>query len=128
VANFLDEVAYRTRLAWGVLTGMVPIEMEKRFWNRSLETPVLIDVGDWVTTRRICTVLVWPPLESPPEDAQRDYGERVVMVKQVLAKGASDMALTTSFETDYDLRWEHERKVWVSEDGFAYDGRLGRDG
>ena len=26
------------------------------------------------------------------------------------------------FETDQGLRWDHERQVWTTRDGFAYDG------
>ena len=44
------------------------------------------------------------------------------MVKQVIARGATEKMWSTRFEVDYGLRWDHERQVWTAEDGFAYDG------
>jgi hypothetical protein len=121
--DFLDEAAYRCVLAFDVITGRVPREVEQRWWNRSLEAPVLIEVRDWVTDRRLFSILVWPSLESAPEDAQQAHFQRVQQVKEVIAKGASDMAMTTSFETDYGLRWDYKREVWTASDFFAYDGK-----
>jgi hypothetical protein len=37
------------------------------------------------------------------------------------------MAFSTRLETDYGLRWDHERQVWTTRDGFAYDGSEARD-
>lgn len=126
-------MAARGSLAYKVLTGRVPIETHKAWWNRNAETPVAIECRSWVDDRHIFTTLVWPSLESEDEDAAADHFERVAQVKQVLAKGATDMALTTRFDVDWDLTWDHERKCWVGSDGFAYDGlretdiRSGRD-
>ena len=91
-----------------------------------METPVLIDAVDWTDERRIFSVLVWPPVEVDDEAIAGHY-ERVQQVKQVIARGASDMALTTLLETDYGLKWDHDRKVWVTSGSFAYDGTLERD-
>jgi hypothetical protein len=126
-ADFFDELGFRCSLAFRVITGRVPIGIEERFWIRSVETPAMITVRDWTNNRRIFSVLVWPVLEADRELAPQENLERLQQVKQVLAKGASDMALTTSFETDYGLTWDHDRKVWIATDGFAYDGTLERD-
>jgi hypothetical protein len=102
-------------------------EVEKRYWNRSGERPVLIDVFDWTDDRRIFTVLVWPSLESSVEDATSDYRERVRTVKEAIGKGAAEMAWSTRYETDCGLKWDHERQVWTARDGFAYDGQRTHD-
>jgi hypothetical protein len=122
IGDFLDEAAFRVVLAFDVILGRLPLEVEKRYWNRSLETPVLIDVFDWTSERRIFIVLVWPSLESSVEDATSDHRERVRTVKGAIGKGAAEMAWSTRFETDYGLKWDHERQVWAARDGFAYDG------
>jgi hypothetical protein len=117
---FLDEAAFRTSLAWAVLRGKSPKPVEKRWWNRAAEAPVLIDVFDWTNERHIFSVLVWPALEVPPEKAAHAQRERARTIQQVIAKGAAEMMWSTRFEVDYGLRWNHERKVWVAADGFAY--------
>jgi hypothetical protein len=127
LASFFDEAEFRLLLSWDVMRGNVPLRTEKRWHNRSLETPVLIDVYDWTDDRRIFSVLVWPSLESQPDVAELAHFERVVQVKQVLAKGATEQALTTLFETDWDLKWDHERRCWITQDGFAYDGARSTD-
>jgi hypothetical protein len=118
----------RTTLAFKVLTGRVPLQSEKRWHNRNAETPVLIDIYDWTNDRRIFSVLVWPCLESDPETAALDHFERVAEVREVIARGATEMALTTRLDTDWDLSWDHSRKCWVASDGFAYDGWRTTDG
>jgi hypothetical protein len=65
--------------------------------------------------------LVWPPVESSLEDALEDYEQRVKAVKQVIARGANEMTWSTRFETDFGLKWDRERQVWTTQDGFAYD-------
>ena len=42
--GFLDEAAFRVSLASAVLWGRLPLQAEKRWWNRSTETPALLDV------------------------------------------------------------------------------------
>jgi hypothetical protein len=114
-------------LASCVIVGRLPRHVERRYWNRSLETPVLIDIFDWTDDRRIFTVLVWPSLEFSAEDATSDHRERVRTVKEAIGKGAAEMAWSTRFETDFGLRWDHERQVWTARDGFAYDGQRTHD-
>jgi len=122
VGGFIEEAADRTSLAWAVLRGRSPKPVEKRWWNRSTEAPVLIDVWDWTDDRHIFSVLVWPALEVPisektPDEAQR---ERAKQVMRVIHAGAAEMAWSTRYEVDYGLRWDHARQVWTATDGFAY--------
>jgi hypothetical protein len=127
VGAFLDEAGFRMSLAWAILVGRVPIETEKRFWNRNRERPVLIDVYSWVDDRRIFSVLVWPALEEDPHDADYVFRERVDEVKEAIAKGCGEKSWSTHFfETDWGLRWDQRREVWVDEDGYAYDGSFAR--
>jgi hypothetical protein len=126
VGDFFEEVAFRVVLAFDVIVGRMPRQVERRWWNRSTETPVLIDVFDWTDDRRIASVLVWPPLESSAETALRDHRARATQVKEVkevIARGATEMAYSTRFETDYGLRWNYDREVWTGSDGFTYDGK-----
>jgi hypothetical protein len=122
VGAFLEEAAFRASLAWAVLRGKAPKPVEKRWWNRSLETPILIDTYDWVDERLIFSILVWPALEVPPEQAARAQEARAQKVLRVLHAGAAEMAWSTRYEVDYGLKWDHSRQVWAAEDGFAYDG------
>lgn len=129
LGGFFDEAAFRIVLAYDVIVGRLPHEVERRHWHRSLEAPVLVDVLDWTDERRIFSVLVWPPLESAVRTASHNHRERVEQVKAVIARGAADMAYSTRFETDYGLQWDRKREVWTSSagDGFAYDGSDTRD-
>ena len=127
LANFFDEAAFRAGLGFDVILGRLPLEVEKRYWNRSLERPVLIDVFDWTDDRRIFSVLVWPSLESSVESATYDHRERISTVMGAISKGAAEMSWSTRYETDYCLRWDHERRVWTARDGFAYDGQRTHD-
>jgi hypothetical protein len=120
VGGFIEEAAFRTSLAWAVLRGKAPKPLEKRWWNRATEAPVLIEVWDWTDERHIYSVLVWPSLEVPLEKAAYAQQERAKQVIRVLHAGAAEMAWSTRFEVDYGLRWDHERQVWVATDGFAY--------
>ncbi len=120
--GFIEEAAFRVVLAWAVLRGKSPKPVEKRWWNRAAETPVLIDCHSWVDERHIFSVLVWPVLESEPERASYAQEERVELVREVLHRGAAEMAITTRYETDYGLWWDPDRQVWVATDGFAFDG------
>jgi hypothetical protein len=92
VGDLLDESTFRAVLAFSVIAGRVPLEVERRPWNRSLETPVLVEIRDWTDNRLVFTVLVWPPLESPPETAAYDHRERVRTVKEAIGKGTAAMA------------------------------------
>jgi hypothetical protein len=120
VGGFIEEAAFRVMLAWAVLRGTSPKPIEKRWWNRATETPILIDVYDWTDERLLYSVLIWPTLEVPPEKAAYAQRERAKQVMRVLHAGAAEMAWSTRYEVDYGLRWDHERQVWVATDGFAY--------
>src|SRR3712207_4618095 len=90
--RFLDETAFRTSLAWAVLRGKSPKPVEKRWWNRATETPVLIDMWDWTDDRHLFSVLVWPALEVPPEKAAHAQQMRAKQVMRVMHVGAAEMA------------------------------------
>jgi hypothetical protein len=122
VGGFIEELIFRLVLAFNVLAGRMPIKAERRWWNRAIETPVLVDVYDWTDERLIYSVLVWPSLESPPEDAPYDHRERVGEVLETIARGSADKAWSVRWEIDGDLRWDADRQVWVGGDGYAYDG------
>src|SRR5215211_2779506 len=123
VGAFLEEAAFRTSLAWAVLWGKAPKPVERRWWNHSIERPVLIDVYDWTNERHIFSVLVWPSLEVPPgHKAARAQQERAKQVMRVIHAGAAEMVWSTRCEVDYGLEWNHERQVWTASDGFAFDG------
>jgi len=107
-------------LAWAVLRGKSPKPVEKRWWNRATETPVLIDVYDWTDERRIFSCLVWPCLEALPEKAAHAQEARVKQVIRVLHAGAAEMAWSMRYEVDYGLRWDPDREVWATSDGFSY--------
>jgi hypothetical protein len=119
---FIEEAAFRVDLALQVLAGRLPLERERRWWNRATKTPVLVDVYDWTDEWLVFSLLVWPPLESPPEDAPYDHRERVGAILEAIAQGSTDRAWSVRWEIDGDLRWDDECQVWVGEDGFAYDG------
>jgi hypothetical protein len=122
VGGFIEELIFRSALASSVLLGRTPRRVERRWWIRSGECPVLIDVYDWTDERLIFSVLVWPSLESPPEDAPYDHRERVSAILETIARGSADRAWSVRWEIDYGLRWDDDRQVWVGEDGYAYDG------
>ena len=118
--DFLEELIFRTSLAWAVLRGTSPRPIEKRWWNRATETPILVSVFDWTDERRIFSCLVWPCLEAPAERAARAQEERVKQVMRILHAGAAEMAWSTRYELDYDLKWDPDREVWTGSDGFVY--------
>jgi hypothetical protein len=122
VGGFLEEAAFRLELAFDVLVGRMARQVERRWWNRALEAPVLVDMFDWTDDRLIFSVLVWPSLESPAAGAPYDHRERVEQVMRTISRGAANRAWSTRYEADYGLRWDPEREVWTAADGFAYDG------
>ena len=65
-------------------------------------------------------MLIWPSLESGEHEAHNVLRQRVGEVKEAIARGAADKAWCTRFSTDYGLRWDNKRQVWVATDGFAY--------
>jgi hypothetical protein len=88
---------------------------------------VLVELYSWVDDRRIASILIWPSLEAEAEDAAYDQMQRVEQIKDVVLRGATDMAWSMRLEVDYGLEWDHERNVWVASDGFAYDGARATD-
>ena len=122
VGDFFEAAAFRLVLAYDVLTGRMPRQVERRWWNRAVETPVLVDVYDWTDDRLIFSVLVWPSMESPADEAAHDHRQRVRTILEAISKGAADKAWSMRYEVDYGLRWNHERQAWRAQDGFAYDG------
>jgi hypothetical protein len=120
--DLLEEAAFRVVLAVKVLFGRVPLRTEKRSWSKVIEAPVLVDCYDWTNDRRIFSVLVWPPLEAEPSEAYEAHEERVEEVISAISRGAADKAWCSRWEVDRGLRWDHAREVWVSEDGFSFDG------
>jgi len=122
VGDFLEEAFFRLALAFNVLVGRVPLKTEKRSWIRSVETPVLVDVFDWTTDRLLFSVLVWPPLERPGQDAPYEHHQRVEAVLEAIAKGAKEKMWSTYWEVDYGLTWDHSRECGVDGDGHRYDG------
>jgi len=87
VGGFLEEAIFRLGLAFDVLRGRKPQQLERRWWNRGVEVPTLVDVYDWTTARLLFSVLVWPPLESDLTTAERDHRHRVEEVLEAIAKG-----------------------------------------
>ena len=120
IGDFLDKTAHRLSLAWAVLLGRMPLQREKRWWNRATEIPAIVNVYSWTDERLIFSVLIWPSLESNPEDADYVFRQRVGQVKEAIAKGAAEKMWSTRFEVDFGLRWDHKRQVWTGADGFAY--------
>jgi hypothetical protein len=122
LGGFLDEAAFRVVLAFDVIAGKMPRQVKRRWWNRAVETPVLINVCDWTNERLIFSVVVWPSLESNARDAGYAHHQRIDEVKKAISKGAADMRWSTRFETDYGLKWDNDRQVWATSDGHAFDG------
>ncbi len=120
--GFLEELILRLGLAFDVLRGRKPQQLERRWWSRSAETPALIDVFDWTNDRLIFSVLVWPSLETSAQEADHVYLQRVAEVREAIAAGATERLWCTRFETDWGLRWDSKRECWVGTDGHAYDG------
>jgi hypothetical protein len=123
VGGFIEELLLRLVLAFNVIIGRMPRRVERRWWNRAVEAPVLVDVYDWTDERLIFSVLVWPPLESSLDDAIQDHHRRLEEVTQTIAKGAAEKAWSTYWEVDYGLVWDHARQCWVDGAGHRYDGR-----
>jgi hypothetical protein len=111
VGGFLDEAAFRISLACRVLLGKSPRPVEKRAWDKDLEVPTLLDFFDWTADRHLFSVLVWPSLEVAEDEADRAQEERAKQVKQVIIRGASEMAWSTRVEVTYGLAWDSKRKV-----------------
>jgi hypothetical protein len=121
VGSFLDEAAFRVRLAGHVLLGRIPTETHHRKWNPEFERPSAVHVRDWVTGRHIMSVIVWPPLGCKPHDALFAHDRRVEEVREVIARGCAELAWSTSFEVERGLDWDPARRVWTDSSGFNYE-------
>jgi hypothetical protein len=122
LASFFDEVAFRLALACRVIVGAVPVEVEKRRWVRSVNKPVLIDGHDWTTGRLLFSILVYPAIdELDLSAAEAAHYQRVEQIKQIVARGAGDLRLSLYLETEWDLRWDNGREVWIDGGDYAYD-------
>jgi hypothetical protein len=126
LVSFLEEAAFRIELVWAVILGRVPIERERRLWNRSVESPILVDAYDFTDSRLLFSLLVWPSLESPAHRARRDQEARLREIKESFGNVCTDRAWSVLFQTQY-LEWDSDREAWVSDDGHAYDGARLRD-
>jgi len=63
------------------------------------------------------------PMQQTYESVQQEAkGPGVEEVIAAISRGAAEKAWCTRWEVDDSLRWNHERQVWVAEDGFAFDG------
>ena len=122
LANFFDAAAFRTVLACRVIVGAVPVEVGKRRWVRSVDKPVLVDGHDWTTGRLLFSILVYPAIdELDLSKAEAAHYQRVEQIKQIVAQGAGDLRLSLYLETEWDLRWDNRREVWIDGDDYAYD-------
>lgn len=119
--RFIDEAAFRVVLAFDVLVGRMPRRTERRWWNRAIESPALVEVYDWTDERLIFSVLVWPSVESQTHEASFKHRARVEEVVRAICQGAADRAWSVRYEVDYGLRWEAEKQVWTARDGHAYE-------
>jgi hypothetical protein len=125
MTSFLDEASFRTSLAYAVLRGRMPEPVAYRFWNRAVETPVLIHAKDWTNDRTMVTCIVWPAMQVPEdEDPLGLQYRRVDELMHVLARGATDSLWHVRFEADYGLRWVPERQAWLSSNGHLYHASL----
>ena len=70
--------------------------------------------------RRLFSVLMWPSLEAEPEHALEAMRHRTEVVMHTVARGAAEVSWSLRFDVDHALRWDHERQVWVSSDGYHY--------
>jgi hypothetical protein len=123
LANFLDEAAFRLVLASCVIAGRMPRQEERRWWNRAVEAPVLIDVLDCGLTTGASSACSCGRRWSLRQMRPPATTESARAVMRTISRGAADMSWSTRFETDYGLKWDHERQVRTARDGFAYDGQ-----
>jgi hypothetical protein len=82
---------------------------------------VKVDCYDWINDRLVFSVLIWPVLAAPPDEAYSRHDELVEAVLDAIAKGAAEKMWSVRWEV-YGLTWDHSRKCWVDGDGHCYDG------
>jgi hypothetical protein len=109
-------------LACRVIVGAVPVEVEKRPWVRSVNKPVLVDGCDWTTNRVLFSMVVYSPVdELDLSKAEAAHYRRVNQIKEIVARGAGDLRHSLYLETEWDMKWDNGREVWIDRDGHAYD-------
>jgi hypothetical protein len=119
VGGAIEEAAFRVSLATRVLLGKAPKPVEKRVWDKDLDTPTLVEAYDWTTDRLLFSTLVWPSLEVPGIEASQAQEERVEQVKEVVMRGALEKAWATKLEVTYGMAWDSRRQEWRYRDGAA---------
>ena len=92
LGDFLDEAAFRCAIAWRVLIGKLPLEEERREWDRGREVPILMEVTDWQDNRILFSILVWPTGGNSLLEAHQDHAKRAEQVRHSFAKVCSDRA------------------------------------
>jgi hypothetical protein len=126
LGRFLDEAAFRILLCWRVLTGQLPQKIEHRSWKPERESPVIINVYDWVSYTLIFSILVWPPADVAAETLEKAEYYKLQRAEDVMAaitRGAGQMKWSLLYEREERLVWDRRRAVWVCQGnpGAAYD-------
>jgi hypothetical protein len=124
VGNWIEAAAFRCELAVDVLLGRIPGETPRRWWSRSAETPILVDIRSMTDNRLVASLVVYPVLEEPSLHAPAAQEERPEQTKESFARVCGDLAWDTQFET-YPLVWDPRREVWTTldDEGDAVDGK-----
>ncbi len=90
VGDFLDAAQFRIGIAWRVLRGKLPIEAERRSWDRGREVPILLEVSLRLdrqpATLQYPCVAPWRPLYagSSPEPRQEGRAGPALVCEGVL--------------------------------------------
>jgi hypothetical protein len=114
----LDEAAFRMLLCWRVLTGQLPQRIEHRSWKPERESPVIINVYDWVSYTLIFSILVWPPADVAAETLEKAQYYKLLRAEDVMAaitRGAGQMKWSLLYEREEGLQWDRRRAVWVTQ-------------
>jgi hypothetical protein len=79
--------------------------------------------------RELFDVIVWPPTDvgDSIQAIRLAHYDRVLAVKEAITKGAANKTWSTHFDTDWGLRWDNRRQVWVSSEGLSIDGEQMRE-
>jgi hypothetical protein len=100
----LDEAAFRTLLCWRVLTGQLPQRIEHRSWKPERESPVIINVYDWVSYTLIFSILVWPPADVAAETLEKAQYYKLLRAEDVMAAITRGAGQSWSNEMEFALR------------------------
>jgi hypothetical protein len=124
LGEILDEAAFRILLCWRVLPGRLPQRIEHRSWKPDRESPVIINVYDWVSYTLIFSILVWPPADVAAETLEKAEYYKLQRAEDVMAaitRGAGQMKWSLLYEREERLQWDRRREVWVTQDGHAFE-------